>query len=140
MRGPAVRRPLGTGDGSAERLRRRGHNGRRQRVALRADRAAWSYEGFKTACGRELDKPEMALFREKRWVFHGLRKNAVNMLLEVGCSEEQVAAIVGMSAAMVHHYAKEVSKFRLARSAMKILENGWESQRIHVLGNRKKPG
>jgi hypothetical protein len=106
---------------------------------LRADGAAWSYEGFKTAWGRELDKPEMALFREKRWVFHGLRKNAVNMLLEVGCSEEQVAAIVGMSAAMVHHYSKEVSKFRLARSAMKMLESGWESQRIHVLGDRKNP-
>jgi hypothetical protein len=106
---------------------------------LRADGAAWSYEGFKTAWGRKLDEPEMALFREKRWVFHGLRKNAVNMLLEVGCSEEQVAAIVGMSAAMVHHYSKEVSKFRLARSAMKMLESGWESQRIHVLGIRNKP-
>jgi hypothetical protein len=107
---------------------------------LRADGFAWSYEGFKTAWGRELDKPEMALFRERRWVFHGLRKNAVNMLLEVGCSEEQVAAIVGMSASMVHHYSKEVSKFRLARSAMKMLESGWEAQRIHVLGSRKKPG
>jgi hypothetical protein len=106
---------------------------------LRADGAPWSYEGFKTAWGRELDKPEMTLFREKRWVFHGLRKNAVCMLLEVGCSEEQVAAIVGMSAAMVHHYAKEVSKFRLARSAMKMLESGWEAQRIHVLGARKNP-
>jgi hypothetical protein len=107
---------------------------------LRADGVPWSYEGFKTAWGRELDKPEMALFRQRRWVFHGLRKNAVNMLLEVGCSEEQVAAIVGMSAAMVHHYSKEVSKFRLARSAMKMLESGWDSQRVHVLGSRKKPG
>ena len=66
--------------------------------------------------------------------------DTVNMLLEVGCSEEQVAAIVGMSAAMVHHYSKEVSKFRLARSAMKMLESGWESQRVHVLGSRRKPG
>jgi hypothetical protein len=107
---------------------------------MRADGVPWSYEGFKTAWGRELDKPEMALFRQRRWVFHGLRKNAVNMLLEVGCSEEQVAAIVGMSAAMLHHYSKEVSKFRLARSAMKMLESGWESQRVHVLGSRKKPG
>lgn len=107
---------------------------------LRADGVAWSYEGFKTAWGRELDKPEMALFRRRRWVFHGLRKNAVNMLLEVGCSEEHVSAIVGMSAAMVHRYSKEVSKFRLARSAMKLLESGWESQRIHVLGSKRKPG
>jgi hypothetical protein len=40
---------------------------------------------------------------------------------------------------MVHHYSKEVSKFRLARSAMQMLESGWESQRIHVLGIRNKP-
>jgi hypothetical protein len=39
---------------------------------------------------------------------------------------------------MVRHYAKEVSKFRLARSAMKILEAGWETQRVHVLGNKKE--
>lgn len=107
---------------------------------LRADGIPWSYEGFKTAWGRELDNPEMALFRQRRLVFHGLRKNAVCMLLEVGCSEEMVGAIVGMSAAMVHHYSKEVSKFRLARSAMKMLESGWESQRVHVFGSRKNPG
>jgi hypothetical protein len=105
---------------------------------LMADGAPWSYEGFETAWGRELDKPAMAFFRDKRLVFHGLRKNAVNMLLEVGCTEEQVAAIVGMSAAMVHHYSKEVSKFRLARSAMEILESGWQAQRVHVLGPVKK--
>jgi hypothetical protein len=105
---------------------------------LRADGVPWSYEGFKTAWGRELDKPAMTFFRDKRLVFHGLRKNAVNMLLEVGCTEEQVAAIVGMSAAMVHHYSKEVSKFRLARSAMKMLETGWAAQRVHVLGASKK--
>ena len=47
-----------------------------------------------SAWGRELDKPEMASFRQRRWVFHGLQKNAVNIQLEVGCSEEQVAAIL----------------------------------------------
>jgi hypothetical protein len=58
----------------------------------------------------------------------------------VGCSEDQVGAIVGMSSAMVRHYAKEVSKFRLARSAMQLLETGWESQRVHVLGAKKETG
>ncbi|MGJ5163217.1 integrase [Bradyrhizobium sp. HKCCYLR1051] len=107
------------------------------RLHLRADGAPWTYEGFKTAWGRELAKPELKLFRDRRLVFHGLRKNAVNMLLEVGCTEEQVGAIVGMSAAMVHHYSKEVSRFRLARSAMRILESGWADQRVHVLGKAK---
>ncbi|PDT77263.1 integrase [Bradyrhizobium sp. C9] len=109
---------------------------------LRADGQPWTYEGFKTAWGREMEKEvngskPLAILQEKRWTFHGLRKNAVCMLLEVGCTEDQVGAIVGMSAAMVRHYAKEVSKFRLARSAMKLLETGWEAQRVHVLGARK---
>jgi hypothetical protein len=82
----------------------------------------------------------LAILQEKRWIFHGLRKNAVCMLLEVGCTEDQVGAIVGMSPAMVRHYAKEVSKFRLARSAMKLLETGWDSQRVHVLGKKKEAG
>jgi integrase len=112
---------------------------------LRADGQPWSYEGFKTAWGREMEKEvagkkPLAILQEMRWTFHGLRKNAVCMLLEVGCSEDQVGAIVGMSSAMVRHYAKEVSKFRLARSAMKLLETGWESQRVHVLGAKKEGG
>jgi hypothetical protein len=110
---------------------------------LRADGAPWTYEGFKTAWGREMTKAvggkrPLAIMQEKRWTFHGLRKNAVCMLLEVGCTEDQVGAIVGMSPAMVRHYAKEVSKFRLARSAMKLLETGWESQRVYVLGKKKE--
>jgi hypothetical protein len=112
---------------------------------LRADGLPWTYEGFKTAWGREMEKEidgkkPLALLQERRWTFHGLRKNAVCMLLEVGCTEDQVGAIVGMSPAMVRHYAKEVSKFRLARSAMKLLETGWEAQRVHVLGKKKEAG
>jgi hypothetical protein len=68
---------------------------------LRADGKPWTYEGFKTAWGREMEKPNLAVMQEKRWTFHGLRKNAVCMLLEVGCTEDQVGAIVGMSPAMV---------------------------------------
>jgi hypothetical protein len=105
---------------------------------LRADGHPWTYEGFKTAWGREMEKPELAVMQERRWTFHGLRKNAVCMLLEVGCTEDQVGAIVGMSPAMVRHYAKEVSKFRLARSAMKLLETGWEDQRVHVFGRKNE--
>lgn len=112
---------------------------------LRADGQPWTYEGFKTAWGREMvkevgGKKPLQIMQEKRWTFHGLRKNAVCMLLEVGCSEDQVGAIVGMSPAMVRHYAKEVSKFRLARSAMKLLETAWATQRVHVLGKNKESG
>jgi hypothetical protein len=59
------------------------------------------------------------------------------MLFELGCTEDQVSAIVGMSPQMVRHYAKEISKFRRARDAMKLLEKGWATQRVHVLGAAK---
>jgi len=51
---------------------------------------------------------------------HGLRKNAVNALLEVGCSVAQTAAISGQSLQMVEHYARLRSQSKLARSAMKL--------------------
>jgi predicted transcriptional regulator len=84
-----------------------------------------------------MNRPEFAEFRKNRWVFHGTRKNTVNSLLEVGCSEARVAAIVNMSPAMVHHYSKRVSQFRLARAAMEQFEAGWEKLRPSVLGNVK---
>jgi hypothetical protein len=105
---------------------------------VRADGEAWTLAGFKTAWQRQMNKNAFKRFRDERLVFHGLRKNAVNMLLEVGCSEAQVGAIVGMSPQMVAHYAKAVSKFRLARGAMKVLEEGWGAHRVAVLGTVKQ--
>jgi hypothetical protein len=104
---------------------------------LRGDGEPWTYEGFKTAWQREMNREIFARFREERIVFHGTRKNAVNNLLEVGCSEAPVAAIVKMSPAMVHHYSKRVNQFRLARAAMKQFEAGRAELRPHVLGNVK---
>ncbi len=111
-----------------------------EKLHLREDGEPWTYEGFKTAWQREMNRPEFAEFRQKRWVFHGTRKNAVNALLEVGCSEARVAAIVNMSPAMVNHYSKKVSQFRLARAAMEQFEAGWEKLRPSVLGNLKIVG
>jgi len=107
------------------------------KLHLMASGQPWSYEGWKTAWQRELEKPALKAFKEKRWVFHGLRKNAVCNLLEAGCTTQMVSAIVGMSEQMVNHYAKDVSKYRLARSAIKLLEAGWAEQRVHVLGSKK---
>lgn len=58
---------------------------------------------------------------------HGLRKNAVNALLEVGCSVAQTAAISGQSLQMVEHYARKRNQPKLARSAMKLW-GGTESE------------
>jgi len=55
---------------------------------------------------------------DRDYKFHGLRKNAVIALLEVGCSTWEAAAITGQSQEMVEYYAKEVNRKKLARSAI----------------------
>ncbi|WP_010544273.1 site-specific integrase [Sphingomonas elodea] len=55
---------------------------------------------------------------------HGLRKNAVNALLEAGCSVAETSAVTGQSLQMVEHYAKRRSTRRLADAAILKLEGG----------------
>lgn len=49
---------------------------------------------------------------------HGLRKNAVNALLEAGCTVAETAAISGQTLQMVEHYAKMRSQSKLATAAI----------------------
>jgi len=49
---------------------------------------------------------------------HGLRKNAVNALLEAGCSAAETASISGQSLQMVEHYAKARSQRKLGEAAI----------------------
>lgn len=49
---------------------------------------------------------------------HGLRKNAVNALLESGCSTAEVSAITGQDLKTIEHYAKERDREHLGRSAI----------------------
>lgn len=49
---------------------------------------------------------------------HGLRKNAVNALLEAGCSTAETAAVSGQSLQMVEHYAKARAQGDLASAAI----------------------
>jgi integrase len=50
--------------------------------------------------------------RGAKVVPHGLRKNAVNALLEAGCSAAEAASISGQSLQMVEHYAKQRAQAR----------------------------
>ncbi|GGC90836.1 integrase [Chelatococcus reniformis] len=127
---------------------------------LREDGEAWTYEGFSTIWQREMTfgianegasavtaakaardaqlSPQktaaMRRLRDAKLVFHGLRKNAVCNLLEVGCTEAETASIVEMSEQMVRHYSKSVDKRRLATNAMKKLEAAWSH--LRPLGTR----
>jgi len=53
---------------------------------------------------------------------HGLRKNAVNTLLELGCTIPQVQAITGQSVETVMHYAKGVDQDALGEAAILKME------------------
>lgn len=79
-------------------------------------------DGFRSEWQRLMNSDPFKRFRAERLVFHGLRKNAVINLLEVGCTEGQVGAIANMSEQMVRHYGQEVSLRALARDGMKLLE------------------
>ena len=57
------------------------------------------------------------------YVPHGLRKNAVGKLLEVGCSVGQVRGITAQSLKMIEHYARNFNQRSAARSAM----DKWEA-------------
>jgi integrase len=54
---------------------------------------------------------------------HGLRKNAVNALLEAGCTDYEVQAITGQSLQMIAHYARKVNRKKLGKAAILKLEN-----------------
>lgn len=59
-----------------------------------------------------------AASRGQKIVPHGLRKNAVNALLESGCSVAEVSAITGQDLQTIEHYAKERDREHLGRSAI----------------------
>lgn len=54
---------------------------------------------------------------------HGLRKNAVNALLEAGCSAAMVSSITGQSMQIVEDYAKKRDNRKLAKKAMGKWQN-----------------
>jgi integrase len=54
---------------------------------------------------------------------HGLRKNAVNALLEAGCSVAEVNAITGQDLKTIEHYAKKRDRSKLGRAAIHKLDD-----------------
>ena len=74
----------------------------------------WTQSGFKASWGKMCTRIGVS----DHLVFHGLRKSAVVMLLEAGCTTAEESAITGQSMQMVEHYSKEVNQKRLAASAI----------------------
>ena len=76
-----------------------------QGAALKDPAARYKLQKFTEALG-------------ERCVPHGLRKNAVNALLEAGCSIAETSAISGQTLRMVEHYARARNQEKLAGSAV----------------------
>ena len=61
---------------------------------------------------------------DARFSLHGLRKNACCYLLELGISDTEVGAILGMSPEMVRHYGKRARALMIARGAAERIKAG----------------
>lgn len=77
---------------------------------------AWSTSGLRQHIQR------WAKERGQKVVPHGLRKNAVNALLEAGCSAAEVNAITGQDLKTIEHYAKKRDRSKLSTAAVLKLE------------------
>jgi integrase len=68
---------------------------------------------------------------------HGLRKNAVNALLEADCSVGQVSSITGQSLQMVEHYAKRRNNPRMAKAAILKWERTGHGETLGKIGSER---
>jgi integrase len=92
--------------------------GKGEFVLTSARGGEWTTDGFKTAWQRQMADKKLKALRKEGCVFHGLRKSAVVMLLEAGCTDAEVSAITGQSREMVVHYAQAVNQRKLAATAI----------------------
>lgn len=82
----------------------------------------WTQDGFRSSFYKAiLEIPELAGLQ-----FHGLRKSAVEFLLEAGCTDAEVESITGQSRQTIAHYAKRVNRTKLAKVAM----DKWQSRTV----------
>jgi integrase len=71
-----------------------------------------------TQSGLRQKLQDWAKARGHKVVPHGLRKNAVDALLDAGCTEAEVSGITDQSLQMIAHYAKDRNKLGLGRAAV----------------------
>ena len=87
-------------------------------IVARRDGKPYTISGFNAVWRRQQKKHGFTGLQ-----FRGLRRNAVNALLEAGCEVPEVAAGTGQSFEMVQHYAQEVNQKKMATRAM----NKWQT-------------
>lgn len=85
-------------------------------ILTNANGASWTQSGLRQKL------QEWAKQRGYKVVPHGLRKNAVNALLEAECTIAEVQGITAQSLQIIEHYAKGVNRLKLGRAAVVKLD------------------
>jgi hypothetical protein len=83
-------------------------------ILTSSDGTPWTDNKFQKAWA---DHKPQAL-AERGFVYHGLRKSAVCMLLEASCTDAEVSAVTGQSRKMVEHYSRMINRKKLAAKAI----------------------
>jgi len=65
--------------------------------------------------------------RKEGFTFHGLRASSCEKLWEAGCTQEGISSITGMSMPMIKRYLRFADQKRLAKAAMRRLEEHAEA-------------
>jgi hypothetical protein len=76
-------------------------------------RAAWTPLMNDTPAGR---------VRAEGFTFHGLRASSCEKLREIGCSDEEIGSITGMSPPMIRRYLRFADQRKLAKAAFRCFE------------------
>lgn len=85
-------------------------------ILTNANGQSWTQSGLRQKL------QDWATARGRKVVPHGLRKNAVDALLEAGCTAAEVSGITGHSIGMVEHYSKGVNRKKLGSAAVVKLD------------------
>lgn len=94
----------------------------RKSVTLLYDRSGKPFGSTDALRARVRDL--MTAIGAPQYTFHGLRKNAACYLAELGLSDGEIGAIVGMTPQTVRHYTKRKRALMIARGAADRIKKG----------------
>jgi integrase len=83
----------------------------------------WTESGFRASFRTQRKKLEKSGLVQPGLTFHGLRHTVATVLVEVGVSAEDVAAVLGQrSSKMAEHYSREADRSRRSKAAIRKLK------------------
>ena len=77
---------------------------------------------FRAAWTRLMNDTPAGKIRKEGFTFHGLRASSFEKLREAGCGDREIEPITGMSPTMITRYSRFADQKRLAKAAMRRLE------------------